>query len=208
MTEPGIDVSYAQGKFNWTAQHGKVAFGAAKATEGLTVTDPQFKANWDGMWFLNGTHTVPRFAYHFFHASDNPEDQAAHLVSTVKAHGLLAGDNLLLDLEATSSDGRNDHIAPATVAARAKACLEAINTLAPNHRVLLYTNPAFAKAGNCAGLEPWFLWLASYGVSKPAVPAPWKTWTFWQNSGATLDTDRYNGTEAQLLAFTRMPKSR
>lgn len=208
MTEPGIDVSFAQGKFNWTAQHGKVAFAAAKATEGLTITDPQFGNNWDGMWFLNATHTIPRFAYHYFHASDNPEDQAAHLVSTVKKHGLLPGDNLLLDLEATASDGRNDHIAPATVASRAKACLHAINTLAPNHRVLVYTSPSFAETGACAGLEPWFLWLASYGVSKPTVPAPWKTWTMWQNSGATLDTDRFQGSEAELLAFTRMPKSR
>jgi lysozyme len=208
MTEPGIDVSYAQGKFNWTAQHGKVAFAAAKATEGLTITDPQFKANWDGMWFLNATHTVPRFAYHFFHASDDPTAQAERLVSTVKAHGLLAGDNFLCDLEATEKDGSNDHVAPATVAARARTFLNKVNALAPGHRVLLYTNPAFAKAGNCAGLEPWFLWLASYGVSKPAVPAPWKTWTMWQNSGATLDTDRYNGTEAQLLSFCRMPKSR
>lgn len=207
--EDGIDVSWAQGKFNWTAQHGHVAFAAAKATEGLTITDPQFGNNWDGMWFLNGTHTIPRFGYHFFRASDNPEDQAAHLVSTVKAHGLLPGDNLLLDLEATDGSSiYNDGVHPATTAARTKACLHAINTLAPGHRVLLYTNPAFAKAGNCAGLEPWFLWLASYGVSKPTVPAPWKTWTMWQNSGATLDTDRYNGTEAQLLAFTRMPKSR
>jgi lysozyme len=202
MTEPGIDVSYAQGKFNWTAQHGKVAFAAAKATDGLTVTDPQFKANWDGMWFLNATHTVPRFAYHYFHPSDDPTAQAERLVAAVKPHGLLAGDNFLLDME--DADG----LPAATVASRAKTFLNKVNSLAPNHRVLVYTNPAFAKAGNCAGLNSWFLWLASYGVSKPAVPAPWKTWTMWQNSGATLDTDRYNGTEAELLAFTRMPKSR
>jgi GH25 family lysozyme M1 (1,4-beta-N-acetylmuramidase) len=206
MTEPGIDVSYAQGKFNWTAEHGKVAFAAAKATEGLNTTDPQFGANWNGMWAIS--RTLPRFAYHFFHAAENPEDQAAHLVSTVKPHGLLAGDNLLLDLEATASDGRNDGMAPATVAARAKVCLDTINTLAPNHRVLVYTPPSFAEAGNCAGLDPWSLWIANYGVSKPTVPKPWKTWTFWQSSGTTLDQDRYNGTEAQLLAFTRMPKSR
>jgi len=202
MTEPGIDVSYAQGKFNWTAQHGHVAFGAAKATEGLTVTDPQFAANWDGMWFLNATHTVPRFAYHFFHPDDDPVAQAEHLVATVKPHGLLAGDNFLCDLE--TSDG----LPAATVAARARTFLAKVNALAPGHRVLVYTNPATAATGACAGLDPWFLWIADYGVSKPVVPRPWSRWTFWQNSGATLDTDRYNGTEAELLAFTRMPKSR
>ena len=95
-----------------------------------------------------------------------------------------------------------------TVADRARTFLNTANGLAPDHRVLVYTNPGFAQIGACAGLNLWFLWVADYGVSSPAVPQPWSHWTFWQNGDTPVDTDRFNGTEAELLRFTRMPKSR
>lgn len=206
MTVQGLDVSQWQGNFDWSAEKGKIGFGMAKATEGTTITDSEFVHNWNSMWGLS--HTLPRFAYHFFHASEDPTAQAERLVALVKPHGLLAGDNLVLDLEATESNGTNDNVKPATVAARAQTFLHVANELAPDRRVLVYCNPAFAKAGNCAGLGAWSLWLASYGVSKPAVPSPWKTWTFWQKSDNGLDLDVFNGTKAELLSFTRMPASR
>ena len=40
-----------------------------KVTEGLTITDPYFANNWNAMWELS--HTMPRFGYHYFHASDD-----------------------------------------------------------------------------------------------------------------------------------------
>jgi lysozyme len=207
-TEPqGIDVAYPQGPhYNWKQWKGKISFGMCKVTEGLTITDPDFVNNWNGMWELN--RMMPRFGYHFFHAADDPAEQAARLVSAVRAHGLLPGDNLVLDLEPTRTDGSNDGVAAATVAQRARTCLNHANSLAPGHRVLVYTNPSFAGTGACAGLSPWFLWVAHYGVSAPAVPRPWSTWTFWQYSDTPVDTDRFHGTEAQLLTFTRMPKTR
>jgi len=42
----------------------------------------------------------------------------------------------------------------------------------------------------------------------PDVPRPWSRWTFWQKGDSPVDTDRFSGTEAQLLSFTRMPRSR
>jgi lysozyme len=205
--QEGIDVAWPQGAhFPWTSERGKISFGMCKATEGLNTSDPDFAANWNGMWALS--RTLPRFAYHFFHASSDPTVQAERLVAAVKPHGLLAGDNFVCDLEATEEDGSNDHVAPATVAARARTFLNKVNALAPQHRVLVYTNPAFAQTGACAGLNAWFLWLASYGVTTPKVPKPWSKWTFWQYSGTSLDHDRFNGTEAQLRQFCRMPASR
>ena len=35
--------------------------------------------------------------------------QAERFVATIKPHGLLPGDNLVLDLEATESNGANDN---------------------------------------------------------------------------------------------------
>src|ERR1700728_4247707 len=130
----GIDVSYAQGSFNWGAYKGKINFGMCKVTEGLTITDPDWVHNWNSIWSLNSAHNLPRFAYHFFHASDDPVKQAERLVSTVKTHGLLAGDNFVCDLEATESNGSNDNVAPATVAARGRQFLERVDRLASGPR--------------------------------------------------------------------------
>jgi lysozyme len=202
MTEPqGIDISNAQGaRWPWAAERGKIAFGMAKATEGLGFTDPDFAENWDAMWELSPT--LCRFSYHFFHPSEDPRAQAQRFVATVRAHGLLPGDNFVLDLE--TADG----MTPEFTAGSAVTFLRAVNELAPGHRVLVYTYPAFAEAGNCAGMESWHLWIADYGAERPAVPAPWTAWTFWQAGDSPVDTDLFSGTEAELLAFCRMPKSR
>lgn len=209
MTEQGIDVAWPQGaRYNWRQWADRISFGMCKAVEGDAGTDPDFGDNWDAMWWVRPDHRLPRFAYLFFHASLNSVVQAAHLVATVRGHGLLPGDNFVLDMEPTGEDGRNDGLPPEIVAERARECLQHINSLAPGHRVLPYCDKSFADAGNCQGLGSWYLWLASYGVAAPAVPAPWTRWTFWQCGDTPVDTDRFNGTHDQLLAFTRMPDHR
>jgi GH25 family lysozyme M1 (1,4-beta-N-acetylmuramidase) len=203
MGTEGIDVAWPQGAhFPWEFERGKIAFGMAKATEGTGLTDPDFGHNWDSMWWLRPDHRLPRFAYHFFRAAEDPVAQAVHFTSVVKAHGLLPGDNLVMDLEV--SDG----LEPAGVAARGVTFLRTVNELAPGHRVLVYTMPSFAEAGNCAGMGSWYLWIANYDVQRPAVPAPWKDWTFWQCGDSPVDTDVYKGTGEQLLEFCRMPDRR
>jgi len=206
MTVRGIDVSRWQGDFDWR-QHPGLSFGMAKCTES-DFTDPEFGHNWDGMWNYQADHRMPRFAYCYFRAAQDPVQQAEHLVQAVRAHGLLKGDNFVLDMEATRKDGTNDGLPPAEVARRGIAFLHTVNQMAPGHRVLVYTYPAFARAGNCAGMDPWYLWIANYLVAKPEVPAPWHNWTMWQDGESPIDTDRYNGDLPSLLAFTRMPDKR
>lgn len=208
--QQGIDVAWPQGaRYNWGQWAGEISFGMAKATEGTTLIDPDLEDNWDAMWWLRPDHRLPRFAYHFFHASQDAESQAEHLVATVKARGLLPGDNFVWDFEATDPDsGLNDDVAPDLAARRAVTGLQAVNRLAPGHRVLPYMDYSFAAAGHGQGMQSWFLWLASYGVSVPAVPAPWSAWTFWQKGDSPVDMDVFNGTAEQLLAFCRMPAKR
>ena len=196
----GIDVSQWQGNLDWGAWKGKVGFAMAKATEGDSETDPQFAHNWAGMLALD--RRLCRFSYAFFHPAQDPVVQAAHLVATVRGHGLLPGDNFVLDLEV------NDGLPPSVVAERARTCLQHVNELAPGHRALVYTMPSFAQAGNCEGLGSWHLWLASYGVPAPVVPAPWDRCVFWQYTDQPVDGDRFMGDEAELLAFARMPGKR
>jgi len=59
------------------------------------------------------------------------------------------------------------------------------------------------------------LWVANYGVSSPAVPAPWTGWTIWQYTAngpagdygvdpdfqKGIDLNRFNGTRQEYLAF-------
>ena len=44
----------------------------------------------------------------------------------------------------------------------------------------------------------------------PTAPAPWSAATlkFWQYTDSPIDGDRFLGTEAELLTFTKMPASR
>jgi GH25 family lysozyme M1 (1,4-beta-N-acetylmuramidase) len=196
----GIDVSNFQGAWDWGAWQGKIGFGMAKATEGDSFTDAWFAHNWDAMLALD--RRMPRFAYSYFHPAQDPVVQAAHLVATVRGQGLLPGDNFVMDLEDT------DGLPPATVARNAVTFLREVNELAPGHRVLVYTNPSFAAEGNCAGMGAWFLWIADYGVTRPAVPSLWPAATFWQWTDQRVDRDVFLGTQAELLAFTRMPAKR
>ena len=197
----GIDVSRWQGDFDWHTRPG-LAFGMCKATEGTRFADPELGANWDKMWAYQPDHRMPRFAYHFFHPDQDPHLQAEFFTDAVKRHGLLPGDNLVMDLEVTGG------LPAAGVAARGAAFLHAVNAMAEGHRVLVYTFPAFARAGNCAGMDPWHLWIANYGVPAPDVPPPWSKWAMWQDGDSPVDTDQYNGDLCSLLAFTRMPDKR
>lgn len=210
MTEQGIDVAWPQGaRYNWRQWAGRIAFGMCKVSEGTGLVDVGFADNWDAMWSLRPDHRLPRFGYHFFRAAEDPIAQARHFVSTVKAHGMLAGDNLVADFESTDpGDGLNDHVQPRVFAERGTAFLREVNELAPGHRVLPYANPSFIRAGNCAGMGSWYLWIADYGVKQPQIPVPWDRWTFWQSGDTPVDTDIYNGDDASLLAFTRMPDRR
>ncbi len=78
----------------------------------------------------------------------------------------------------------------------------------------LYTAPGFWK--QYGSQDPkWArrpLWVANWGVTTPVVPAPWKTWTYWQftNKGngplygaesLDLDMDWFNGDEAALYRY-------
>ena len=209
-TEQGIDVAWPQGaRYNWHQWAGKIQFGMAKATEGTALPDPDFKNNWDAMWWLQPDHRLPRFAYHFFHAAQDPGDQAEYFTDVVKAHGLLPGDNLVADFEPTDPDtGLNDDVQPARFAELAVGFLRHCNQLAPGHRILPYMNPSFAAAGHSAGMQSWYLWVADYDVTRPAVPEPWTQWTFWQRGATPVDLDVFNGDHDHLLAFTRMPAAR
>src|SRR5205085_4235806 len=67
------------------------------------------------------------------------------------------------------------------------------------------TDPAFGTYG---------LWIASWGVAAPTVPAPWQIWACWQTGSGPVpgvagacDLDEFNGADsAQFKAYGKPPR--
>jgi lysozyme len=201
----GIDVSDNNGEFDWSAWNGHIEFAMIKATEGPFdeypegLTDTQFSRNWHEAKAIG----VKRFAYHFLHPDHDPAEQAKQFVKAVEDEGLTSDDGLVLDFETYDSAGSEYTV---RVAFNAWVFCKEVERLRPANRLLVYTYPAFAEMGFCALLTHWPLWLADWNVASPAIPVPWRSWTFWQYAQGRLgtpDLDRFHGTEKDLESFLR-----
>jgi lysozyme len=193
----GIDVSHYQGMVSWPEVKASGAqFAFAKATEGLTWTDPEFAANWAGMKAAG----ILRGAYHFFEPDDDAGQQAQFFLRTVQ---LESGDlPAVLDVETAASPGQDLWQGVQTWL----ETVEAATGLTP----ILYMSPDFAAANHApSSLAVYPLWIADYGVEAPAIPQGWSTWLLWQSSesgtvaGLTgpVDLDQANGPLAALQAL-------
>jgi lysozyme len=194
----GIDVSHYQGTVSWQeVRQAGIEFAFAKATDGLTWTDPQFAVNWPEM----KAAAVLRGAYHFFEPADDAAEQAHFFLQTVQ---LAAGDlPPALDVENAGSGGT--------------ALWEGVETwlqtvaAATGLQPFLYVDPTFAAEYDIpASLAAYPLWIADYDVVQPALPEGWSTWLIWQHSetgvvpgvNGTVDLDLLDGPIAKLLALT------
>jgi lysozyme len=203
----GVDVSSYQGTVDWArvAASGRT-FGIAKATEGLSLRDSTFAANWAGMKRAG----LVRAAYHFFHPSEDGATQADAFLAETGSFG--PGDlPPMLDWEVTDgvSNAANMQQAQRFIdRIRARTGLTTIIYTYPDYWIQLGSPSAFASSP---------LWMASYIQPCPDIPAAWSSWAFWQDSGSALvpgisgqtDTDRFNGTLAQLqqMAGGTIPSS-
>lgn len=188
----GIDVSHYQGTIDWqqVAQAG-IRFVFVKATQGITVVDPQFQTNWQGAKAAG----LLRGAYHFFEPDDDPGLQVQNLLAA------LGGDPgelpPALDVE-THGDAVQILAGVQSWIALVEAAL--------GRTVILYTSPGFWKTLGAPGLPGQPLWIAEYGVSAPKLPAGWTDWTFWQSSQSgtvagiqgAVDLDEFQGTLEDL----------
>jgi GH25 family lysozyme M1 (1,4-beta-N-acetylmuramidase) len=193
----GIDLSSFQPSFDWAAEKGRISFAFIKATEGMTVIDPEFAANWQAAKAMG----IVRGAYHFAHPRNGAANDSRAFVDTVRAHGLQSGDLLALDLE--TSDG----LGPQQVAEYARNWCTDVQR-ATGHTPIVYTFLSFAEEGNCTGLGHYPLWIAepSAPAGRPVVPRPWTTWKFHQFGTTqvgtnTVDVNVFNGDTAALKKF-------
>ncbi len=206
----GIDVSKYQGDLlEQIADFDSIYFVICKATEGLTLRDGTFTANWAK---LSRSHVL-RGAYHFFISSDDPVKQADFFLRTAVAAGT-AEIPLIVDVEAGSL---KDSIPADSLQRRLLACLHYIEQQ-HGRRPILYTNLSFADTYLRNDTFARFpLWLAEYsGKAAPVLPYAWRKTghTFWQKSESYVidaritDYDVFNGNGAELLEFVRIDSLR
>jgi lysozyme len=199
----GVDVSYYQGRVDWASAHrAGIDFAFARVSDGASFVDPEFAANWPSM----RAAAVVRGAYQYFRPSEDPIAQADLLIREIQARGgLLPGDiPPALDVETT------DGVADGAVRARMQTWLDRVES-AFGRAPLIYTAPGFWSAiGAGKGFGRYPLWVANWECTCPAMPGSWASWSFWQDAdhgeiagiGESTDVDRYNGTMAELMAFT------
>ena len=173
IIEVGIDVSKWQGVPNWKsvvgdAQHIKFVF--CKATQGTTVTDPQFDSNCKGANAVG----LEVGAYHFMDGSD-PVAQANHFVAVVKPE--LLKRELVLDLESNPANLSNAQLTDAAVKFFNRVI--ALTGRAKNE-LAIYTNKNYLTKLDMTKLAGINIWIAAYGVADPGVANA----EYWQKSEA------------------------
>ncbi|HEX8647268.1 MAG TPA: GH25 family lysozyme [Thermoleophilaceae bacterium] len=208
----GPDVSSYQGAIEWSLvrAHGPhdVAFAFAKATEGTSLTDPRFAANWHGIHEAG----LVRGAYHFARpqsggpVAEHARAEAEHMLGVLHAAGGLHEGDLppVLDLEWQSG------LSAAEVHEWAGVWVETVHH-ETGRRPIIYTG-GFWKSLLGGYTESWGcpLWIAEYGPSVQ-VPRAWRTWTFWQYTdagrlqgiGGDVDLSYFHGSPEQLAELAK-----
>lgn len=198
----GIDVSHYQGAINWqSVKQAGTAFAFAKATDGGSDVDSQFKNNWQGMKSAG----VIRGAYHFFEPTQDATAQANNFVRTVES--LQPGDlPPVIDVEVNNGVSNSQMIDSVTT-------WLAIVQQSLNRTPMIYTMASFWNAHLSSNFGDYPLWVAHYNVASPTIPQGWSNWEFWQHSqsgsvsGVTgsVDLDWFNGSLSDLMAFLKIP---
>lgn len=201
-TVRGVDVSYHQGQIDWPAVRAAgVGFGFARVSDGSTFLDPEFERNYQGMKAVG----VVRGAYQYFRPAEDPIAQADILIRAVQAQGGLVKGDLppALDIETT------DDVPSRALQQRALAWLTRVES-ALGRTPIIYTAPGFWQELDAdPAFARYTLWVAHWQTACPTMPGSWSRWRFWQDSdkgsvagiGGAVDTDRFDGTMADLHAF-------
>jgi lysozyme len=194
-TVAGIDVSYYQGDIAWSRVHrAGVQFAFIRVSDGSTIVDTKFDANWTGARRAG----VLRAAYQFFRPEESAVDQANVLVEALRKRG--RGElPPVIDIEVTGG------LPLAQVVANARVWIEQVRSQL-GVEPIVYTNYGMFRWGGAEPLAKQLLWLAHYTEQCPSVPPPWQRWTFWQYTengrvdgiDGAVDLDVYDGTLDEL----------
>ena len=163
----GVDVSHHQGPVDWSrVADDEITFAYVKATEGETLVDPRFTANWTGSAEAGLSHG----AYHFFSLCSPGAGQARNFLATVPRD-----PNALppvVDLEFGACRRRPDR---AVVQRELLTFVDQVEREL-GHRVVLYVMRDFAEVYPIPGSLDRDRW------ERRLFRRPDRPWTMWQVS--------------------------
>jgi lysozyme len=178
MTILGIDLSHWDGEWNAdVAKAAGVRFAYIKATQSTYIVDDTFEKN-----KARAKAAGIVFGLYHYVSWDNPAaDQANFFVTTARGDwGQLPP---ALDYEERGKVNGVDHV-PSDAVGRLWAMTQIVRSVYGKPPVI-YTGPDYWK--NYGALDSaWSqfpLWDANWEVTKPLIPAPWKSYFMWQKSG-------------------------
>lgn len=196
-TVHGIDVSYYQGKINWSKVKAmkedevKVSFAFIKATEGILQVDPYFQRNW---------REAPKAgivcgAYHFFRPKKSGRTQAKFFLQVVNIE---KGDlPPVVDIETL------DGVSPLRMRLELSDFLTYVE-MKTGVQPIIYTGLKFYEDNLEGKLDEYPLWIAHY--YQPKLKLDKSRWKFWQHSdkakingiGHVVDFNAFNGDSTSL----------
>jgi GH25 family lysozyme M1 (1,4-beta-N-acetylmuramidase) len=236
---PGTDVASFQhptttSTINWTDVAGGEAFVGIKASEGNYYTNPYYAGNAGQKEQADAADAIAVGLYVTPYIFANPADpkhngtavqQADYGANVIKASTSPAykGSHMLpvtLDIEPNPYTGSNSCYGLSQSAMRtwiSQFVTEIKKDLPTSKAPIIYTTADWWNA--CTGNDTAFsgdpLWLASYGVTNPALPAGWNNFTIWQYNqgavsgiaGSSTDLDQLGPGESQGFQISQAGKA-
>lgn len=186
----GLDVSSYQGRIDWNAVKSTgIGFAYAKCTEGTSFIDDQYDRNSHALrqW------EVPFGAYHYFHPSIDPIEQAQFFLKATDDHGGLIP---MVDVEETEGESAESIVT--SLATFTRAVEQKFGK-----KMLIYTGYSFwnTSVGGSDGFAGHPLWISEYNSDDaPTLPNGWTEYAIWQYAddgicngiSSHVDLDRLN----------------
>jgi GH25 family lysozyme M1 (1,4-beta-N-acetylmuramidase) len=203
----GIDVSHYQTSINWASVAGAGAkFAYAKATEGVSIVDATFSANYNG---AKGSGLLAG-AYHYARPDQSGgRTQADYFLD--RAQWANDGRTLpaMLDIEWPAAGSSSPSPCYGLSTSQMVTWIRDFVTRVKERTgrpTMIYTNTNWWNP--CTGSNGSFgdnpLFIANYSGSPTPLPAGWSKWTLWQySSSGSLpgDQDVFNGSYAELATL-------
>lgn len=172
----GIDVSGWQESIDWTeVPRSLVQFAFAKATQGLSGYNDQFRQQHDGA----RRSGIPFGTYHYIDVRESGAQQARHFLAVISGYE----GTLLPAVDVEEAYG----LSPKHIVTCVKEFLKAIDATLRGKRSLFYTNRSFWN-DTMLGRDDFSghpLWIAQYPKQyrsgmQPDTPRGWKSAAVWQ----------------------------
>lgn len=200
----GIDISKYQGdEIDFlNRKQDTLTFVICKATQGLTISDPDFSNNWKTITakgFIRG-------AYHFYQCADDPVKQAQFFVSAVDSFASGAFAPIIDVEEASITSGCSASQVPGNLL----KFLKQVQQLTGRQPIIYTDNNTGSTYLTNAAFASYPLFIADYNkTNSPLLPGAWKskTWHLWQKSQSYKlastqdDFDVFNGGLQELGVF-------